>query len=375
MTKVFSPLFILLILTKSIDARAEKMDSLRMEQVNGKNVIIHRADAGQTLYSLLRRYGSSMNEFRQLNPDEDINLILGKVYRIPYGKKNTMAIKSQKNSSSIAYDKIGTQFSTSENEVKNSNNKPKSIIVQPGQYLYSISKKTGYSVEEIKRWNNLTSNELKVGQILYFGKVRTKNLATLEDIEKELLDDDPTPKKKSKEIIVYDQEGTDAEIAKKEAEIKRLREKKREEEIRLNDEAKENAIKVIAQKKDLEAKAADKVKKDSALKIDLDTKNKESDLRQAALEGVIKNEEGIAEVIDIESRKGKYLALHKTAPNGTLIHVTNQGNGAKAWVKVVGKIPENKENENVIIIMNQTVMEKLGATNTKRFRSHITYNL
>ena len=43
-----------------------------------------------------------------------------------------------------------------------------SYIVQAGDTLYSISKKVGLSVEEIKSINGLSSNVLKVGQVLKF---------------------------------------------------------------------------------------------------------------------------------------------------------------------------------------------------------------
>ena len=42
--------------------------------------------------------------------------------------------------------------------------------VQPKESLYAISKKYNVSVEEIKEWNNLTSDELKVGQQLIISK-------------------------------------------------------------------------------------------------------------------------------------------------------------------------------------------------------------
>jgi LysM repeat protein len=356
----------------TFSAKAEKMDSLRMEIQNGKNVVVHRADAGQTLFSLLRRYGSSIVEFRKLNPDEDVNLKLGKVYLIPYGKPLKKAkVSAAKNNSSLDFQSIVTESAPTKAKPATAQpvNAVKSMIVQPGQYLYSISKQTGHSVNDIKRWNNLESNDLKVGQILYFGKVVTKNIATVEDIEKDLLNDDPAPRKKSNEIVVIDIEANEKEAAQKEAAAKKLRDKKREEELRLDEDRK------IAAEKATEKREADlKAKKDSALKAEAN-KNKETDLRKAALEGTSKTEEGIAEILDIESRVGKYLALHKTAPNGTLVQVTNLGNGAKAWVKVIGKIPNTSENENTIIIMNKTVMEKLGASNTKRFRSTINYTL
>ncbi|MEX0636680.1 MAG: LysM domain-containing protein, partial [Ferruginibacter sp.] len=42
--------------------------------------------------------------------------------------------------------------------------------VQPKEGLYSIAKKYNLSIEEIKQWNQLTSDDLKVGQHLIISK-------------------------------------------------------------------------------------------------------------------------------------------------------------------------------------------------------------
>ena len=39
-------------------------------------------------------------------------------------------------------------------------------FVQPGETLYSISRKYGVSVEEVKAWNRLDTNQIEVGQRL-----------------------------------------------------------------------------------------------------------------------------------------------------------------------------------------------------------------
>jgi len=57
------------------------------------------------------------------------------------------------------------------------NNEPANAVnmhkVQPGETLFSISKKYGISVEELKKLNNLVSNELSVGDNLIVGHVET----------------------------------------------------------------------------------------------------------------------------------------------------------------------------------------------------------
>jgi LysM repeat protein len=42
--------------------------------------------------------------------------------------------------------------------------------VQPKESLYGISKKYGVTVDDIKKWNNLTSDNLHIGQQLIISK-------------------------------------------------------------------------------------------------------------------------------------------------------------------------------------------------------------
>ena len=50
-------------------------------------------------------------------------------------------------------------------------------------------------------------------------------------------------------------------------------------------------------------------------------------------------ETGIAELIEVPDNSGKYLALHKSAPIGTLVLVKNLANNQSIWVKVIGRLP------------------------------------
>ena len=80
-------------------------------------------------------------------------------------------------------------------------------------------------------------------------------------------------------------------------------------------------------------------------------------------------ENGVAEVIDAGEKTDKYLALHKTAPVGTLIQVRNEANGLSVWVKVIGKLPESGE---TIIKISPKAFEKLQPRD-KRIRAEISY--
>ena len=55
-----------------------------------------------------------------------------------------------------------------ENDPKNTS--PKMHEVQPKEGLYAISKKYGITVLQIKEWNNLSDDNLKIGQQLIISK-------------------------------------------------------------------------------------------------------------------------------------------------------------------------------------------------------------
>jgi LysM repeat protein len=85
-----------------------------------------------------------------------------------------------------------------------------------------------------------------------------------------------------------------------------------------------------------------------------------------------KIETGIAELIDVPDNSGKFLALHRSAPIGTLVLVKNLTNNQSIWVKVIGRLP-NGDNK-VIIKLSPKAFEKLNAVD-KRVRAEISYLL
>lgn len=102
-----------------------------------------------------------------------------------------------------------------------------------------------------------------------------------------------------------------------------------------------------------------------------EAKNPSQTPEQAETNGMRKTiETGMAELIDVPDNSGKYLALHKTAPIGTLVLVKNLANGQSIWVKVIGRLP-NADNK-LIIKLSPKAFERLNAVD-KRIRAEISY--
>lgn len=84
-------------------------------------------------------------------------------------------------------------------------------------------------------------------------------------------------------------------------------------------------------------------------------------------------ESGMAEMIDAKSNDtNKYLALHKSAPVGTIMQVKNAMNGEVVYVRVIGKLPDTGANDKVVVRLSKKAYQKLGAVD-QRFRVELSY--
>lgn len=86
------------------------------------------------------------------------------------------------------------------------------------------------------------------------------------------------------------------------------------------------------------------------------------------------HETGVASWIktDASGSSGRSFALHRTAPLGTIIKVTNTMNNKSVLVKVIGPLPDTGENENIIIKLSATAAKMLGVINDK-FQASLHY--
>ena len=147
---------------------------------------------GDTLYSIASNNNLDLQEFINLNQLTDYELYVGQILKLPTLAEeeiigeNDYIVKKGDNLYSIA-----RQYNTTVDEIKKLNNLstnnlevgqilkiptivieeeiingPNNYVVKKGDSLYSIALSNNTTVDEIKRINNLTSNILSVGQIL-----------------------------------------------------------------------------------------------------------------------------------------------------------------------------------------------------------------
>lgn len=134
----------------------EASDSLRTEMINGKKVIVHRVEQGQTLFSLARKYNTNVTEIKSLNPTLS-QLQIGMEILIP--SKNTSVAKEIVSNEAPVANSDPSSVSTQETHT-----------VQQGETLYRIAKQYGISTQELTEANKIGSSGIQLGQTLKIPK-------------------------------------------------------------------------------------------------------------------------------------------------------------------------------------------------------------
>jgi len=120
------------------------------------NTSIYTVQAGDSLWRIATKFNISTNELKALNGLTSNALSLGQQLRVSGGSSYT------------APDPTPTIQTHSPTVVKAPVFTPRpSYVVQAGDSMWRVSQKVGVSVNELKSINNLNSNILRIGQMLY----------------------------------------------------------------------------------------------------------------------------------------------------------------------------------------------------------------
>ena len=103
------------------------------------------------------------------------------------------------------------------------------------------------------------------------------------------------------------------------------------------------------------------------------TTHREEELRLKPT-GKNMKETGIAEVINTPNKSSKYLALHRKAPIGANIKITNEATGHTIVAKVIGNLNEKGPDENIMIKLSPYAYYQLRPKDA-RLRATVEYYL
>ncbi len=150
---------------------------------------IYIVKKGDSLYSIANKYNTTVDELKRINNLTSNILSIGQVLKLPSDKasnvekkENTISYTVQKGDSLYS---IARKYDTTIDRIKDLNNLTTNLLsigqvlliptdtnlettytVKKGDSLYSIAKKYNTTVDRLKQLNNLTSNLLSIGQIL-----------------------------------------------------------------------------------------------------------------------------------------------------------------------------------------------------------------
>jgi LysM repeat protein len=276
---------------------AAPIDSIGVENSNGKKIIVHKVESKESYYSLSRKYKVSPQSIIDFNTNKSLQI--GVIIKVPtdriVGPERVVnvPVSSKLDRNTDKGDKTATV----------------DYKVGPKETFYSISRKFNTSVDAIKSLNNITGNSLAAGQIL---KIRY-GTQTAEITP-------PSPVTLPRNMTVS---GTS-----------------------------------------------------NPTQIDSSTNAGERLRLPPARYGLREiDDRGIALCIADESLDGsKMLALHRTAPIGTVVKVTNTMTNKSTFAKVVGKFTENESTKDVIILITKSTADLIGALD-KRFQVNIVYGV
>lgn len=333
---------------KSAVWRAEsvKSDSLRLETVNGQTFIVHLVGDKETLFGLSKRYGVTVARILEFNPTADGGIEAGQLLKVPYvpkGRVQTAEGTIHKVQPKETLFSISRMYGVTVDDLKSWNNlrdnalnvgqdilikkkngatttstiasspqqKKMTHTVAQGETLYSISKAYGVTVDQIKEWNGIQSNELKLSQVIYvaqpmFAPTTPQTTTTTTAKPATTTTVTPTGTTPATTPVQAATSGSPVQIS---------------ETVLGTDEI---------------------------------------------------HELGLAELIEGTEGNRKYLALHRTAKTGSILKVRNELNNREVFVRVAGPLPNTGVNDKLVIKISKSAFDRLGGVDQK-FRVEVTY--
>ena len=286
------------------------LDSIGVENLNGKKVVLHKLDPKDNYYSLSRRYNVTPGSIILFNNNAPLKI--GNIIKVPTEQSflapSVQPVISQsapaagsQNTSVVAQNAPVVSQTAPPTATADANTQQYRVSV--GETLYSIAKRFNTTVEEIVKLNNLTSSNAVSGQLLKI-KLNSANV--------------PAPIPVPAPIIA-----------------------KRDSASYSSPQDSMNAVKFGANRFGLFEKAEKGV-------------------------AVSMTEEGLD--------PSKKLALHRTAPVGTVIKITNPMTGKTTFAKVVGRFTDSEATKDAIIVVTKNVSDSIGALD-KRVHVNISYGV
>jgi LysM repeat protein len=334
----------------------EAADSIRTEVIDGKTYIIHQVEQKETLFGISRKYGVALILVVEANPGAGSGLEVGALVKVPYTPNKSRKTREgtiHKVGQKETLYSISRQYGVTVDDLKSWNNlsgnalsigqdlliknkaqetkgtaQPKATThtVAVGETIYGISRKYGVTIQQIKEWNKLASDELSTGQIIF---VATPSAQTL--VGKDLTPNPTatmtpttatTPPTPSIPTTTTSPNANTASVS--------------QPVVENSTTVTESGIPVLP----------------SVVGFD--------EVREA----------GMAMLLDGTEGNRKYLAHHRSAKAGTIIRVKNNATGKEVFARVIEALPSTEPSD-VVLKLSKSAFDKLGGDG--RLQVEVTY--
>lgn len=323
---------------------AQPTDSIGRLVQGGKTYVKHKVAKGDSFYAIARKYGVPMDQLVAANPNVKGTLSIGQVVLVPRSTV-VLAAPAKPEATTPTTEKPvppnarpGAAGSSSAGARGAAGRRTHTVV--SGQSLSTIARKYRVSVADLRRWNNLKNDNLRLKQRLV--------------VSSEALAAAPRPVPVEAPAAVPDDKPTVApkdEVAKVEVQ---------NEETHHKEEADRDEHRAEATTETPRRAPGTNAADDTTAGTEV-----AESLRKVT-------ESGMAEVIESSAESTKFLALHRTAAVGSLLQVRNPQNDLSVYVRVIGKLPPTGANENVIIRLSKRALQKLQVVD-QRFRVDVSY--
>jgi LysM repeat protein len=318
------------------------VDSVGVKNQDGKKVVLFKVKPKDTYYSIGRRYNVKPAVIMKFNDSKKETLTIGEIVKVPTDMPYKKSSKNNDSEKAVTETKKEKKArlakETKENKKKKYTEEVETTASEQQQAADQETQQTSKIVQQVKapEQRNAPALEYKVaaGETLY-GIAKRFN-TSVDNIKKQ---NNLSSNTLATGQVLIIKPYSDAPQA------------------------------TTVVHNDMQA-----AKHDSTVEAPIkDSSNAERHLNANRFGLYEKNEKGVATWIDDTGLDpNKKLVLHRTAPIGTVIKITNPMTSRTTFAKVVGRFTDNEATKDVIIVMTKNVADSLGALD-KRFHVNISY--
>ena len=384
MQKYFIILLLATFYNLSADA-AVRLDSIGVENLDGKKLIVHKVVQHDTYYSLSRKYNVPPKDIIQYNDNKFLQI--GVIIKVPTQR----SFMENPSTAGINNQRQGVRQEESYTE----------HTVQKKENLNALAKKYGTTIDEIKRINNLTSINLSIGQVLKMPVIASplenttapipaapKNTvpATISNTPVKPATPVQNPPIYNKPVQTTPAPATAQDTTSEDLVVHTVasnetiysiatRYKMTIDQLKAKNNLNSNSLRIgqrLLIKGQYGQKKPNPFESGESDTITLKDPSLRYPPSKYGLNQIDEKGTAIA-IMDPDLDPNKMLVLHRSAPIGTVMKITNPMSNRSTFAKVVGKFTENQATKDAIVVMTQAVADALGALD-KRFFCNLTYS-